>query len=147
MQRNRAASRRDSETGSVANEMRARGAELAGAALSDAVPNQHRSILTDRRHCMQTAVAITVSLLAAAAAAADASQRVIFPFPSPFFRGVDSISAEHLAVESYTVFIRQQSYLLLFGIPSPTHSFFRGLKPSFSANPSHCSPSFLLLKY
>ena len=22
-----------------------------------------------------------------------------------------------------------------------------GLKPSFSANPSHCSPSFLLLKY
>jgi len=83
MQRNRAASRRDSETGSVANEMRARGAELAGAALSDAVPNQHRSILTDRRHCMQTAVAITVSLLAAAAAA-DASQRVIFPFPSPF---------------------------------------------------------------
>ena len=32
-------------------------------------------------------------------------------------------------------------------IPSPTHSFFPGLKPSFSANPSHCSPSFLLLKY
>ena len=49
---------------------------------------------------------------------------------------------------SYTVFICQQSYLLLlFGIPSPTHSFFPGLKPSFSANPSHCSPSFLLLKY
>jgi len=41
----------------------------------------------------------------------------------------------------------QQSYLLLFGIPSPTHSFFLGLKPSFSPNPSHCSPSFLLLKY
>ena len=35
----------------------------------------------------------------------------------------------------------------LFGIPSPTHSFIPGLKPSFSANPSHCSPSFLLLKY
>jgi len=32
-------------------------------------------------------------------------------------------------------------------IPSPTHSFIPGLKPSFSANPSHCSPSFLLLKY
>ena len=30
-----------------------------------------------------------------------------------------------------------------FGIPSPTHSFFPGLKPSFSVNPSHCSPSFL----
>jgi len=32
-------------------------------------------------------------------------------------------------------------------IPSATHSFIPGLKPSFSANPSHCSPSFLLLKY
>jgi len=41
----------------------------------------------------------------------------------------------------------QQLYLLLFGIPSPTHSFIPGLKPSFSANPSHCRPSFLLLKY
>ena len=38
-------------------------------------------------------------------------------------------------------------YLLLFGIPSPTYSFFPGLKPSFSPNPFHCSPSFLLLKY
>jgi len=29
-----------------------------------------------------------------------------------------------------------------------THSLFHpGLKRSFSANPSHCSPSFLLLKY
>ena len=62
-------------------------------------------------------------------------------------RGVDGICAEHLTVESYTVFICQQSYLLLFGIPSPTHSFIPGLKPSFSANPSHCSPSFLQLKY
>ena len=40
---------------------------------------------------------------------------------------------------------KQLSYLLLFGIPSTTHSFFTG--PSLSANPSHCSPSFLLLKY
>ena len=62
-------------------------------------------------------------------------------------RGVDGICAEHLTVESYTVFICQQSYLLLFGIPSPTHSFIEGLKPSFSANPSHCSLSFLLPKY
>ena len=56
-------------------------------------------------------------------------------------------NAEHLTLESYTVFICQQSYLLLFGIPSPTHSFISGLKPSFSPNPSHGSPSFLLLKY
>jgi len=28
------------------------------------------------------------------------------------------------------------------GIPSPTLSFIPGLKPSFSANPSHCSFSF-----
>ena len=62
-------------------------------------------------------------------------------------RGVDGSCAEHLTVESYTVFICQQSYLLLFGIPSPTHPFIPGLKPSFSAKPSHCSPSFLLLKY
>ena len=56
--------------------------------------------------------------------------------------------SEHLTVESYTVFICQQSHLLLFGIPSPTHSFFPGLKPSFSTNLSHCSPSLLfLLKY
>jgi len=55
-------------------------------------------------------------------------------------RGGDGICAEHLTVESYTVFICQQSYLLLFGIPSPTHSFFPGLKPSFSTNLSHCSP-------
>jgi len=41
----------------------------------------------------------------------------------------------------------QQSYLLLFGIPSPTQSFISGLKPSLSANPSHCSPSFLVVKY
>ena len=50
-------------------------------------------------------------------------------------------------IQSHTVFICQQSYLLLFGIPSPAHSFFPGFKPSFSANPSHGSPSFLLLKY
>ena len=44
---------------------------------------------------------------------------------------------------SVHVCVCQQSYLLLLGIPSPTHSFIPGLKPSFSANPSHCSPSFL----
>ena len=57
---------------------------------------------------------------------------------------IDRISSTHLhhPVESYTVIICQQSYSLLFGIPSPTRSFIPGLKPSFSANPSHRSPSF-----
>jgi len=62
-------------------------------------------------------------------------------------RGVDGSCAEHSTVESYTVFICQQSYLLLFGDHVPLTLFTPGLKPSFSANPSHCSPSFLLLKY
>jgi len=46
-------------------------------------------------------------------------------------RGFDGSCAEHLTVESYTVFICQQSYLLLFGILSPTHSFIPGLKLFF----------------
>ena len=58
----------------------------------------------------------------------------------------DGSCAVHLTVESYTVFICQQSYLLLFGIPSPTHSFVPGLKPSFSVNPSHRSPSFFFFR-
>ena len=39
--------------------------------------------------------------------------------------------------------------LLLFGIPSPTHSFIPGLKPSFSAKSSHRSPSlfFFMIHY
>jgi len=52
-----------------------------------------------------------------------------------------------VSLERYCQDICQQSYLLLFGIPSRTHSFFPGLKPSFSANPSHSTPSFLLLKH
>jgi len=32
--------------------------------------------------------------------------------------------------------------LIIIGIPSPTHSFIPGLKPPFSANPSHRSLSF-----
>jgi len=61
-------------------------------------------------------------------------------------RGVDSSCAEHLTVESYTVFVCQQSYLLLFGISSPTHSFIPGLKPSFSANLFYRSPSFFFFR-
>jgi len=59
---------------------------------------------------------------------------------------VDGSCAEHLTVESYTIFICQQSYLLLSGIPSPIHSFIPGLKPSFSANPFHRSPSFFFFR-
>ena len=66
--------------------------------------------------------------------------------------GVDGICAEHLTVESYRILYGLCLYLPTviltgFGIPSPTHSFSLGLKPSFAANLSHCSPSFLLLKY
>ena len=56
-------------------------------------------------------------------------------------------SSEHLTVESYTVFICQQSYLLLFGIPSPTHSFFPGLKPFFLQIFPTVALPFFLLKY
>ena len=61
-------------------------------------------------------------------------------------RGVDGSCAEHLTLESFTDIICQQSYLLLFGIPSPTHSYIPGLKLPFSANPSHRSPSFFFFK-
>ena len=54
--------------------------------------------------------------------------------------GDDAISSESIRSLS------ANCHTYLFGIPSPTHSFIPGLKPSFS-NPSHCSPSFLLLKY
>ena len=51
----------------------------------------------------------------------------------------------YLVSDSRGSYSCQQSYLLLFGIPSPTHSFIPGLKPSFSVKPLRCSPSFLLL--
>jgi len=34
--------------------------------------------------------------------------------------------------------------IIIISIPSPIHSFILGLKPSFSANPSHSSLPFLL---
>jgi len=49
--------------------------------------------------------------------------------------------AKHLTVE-YTVGVLLTVILIISSIPSPTHSFIPGLKPSFSANPSHCSLSF-----
>jgi len=36
--------------------------------------------------------------------------------------------------------------LIIIGIPSPTHSFIPGLKPPFSANPSHRSLSFFFFR-
>jgi len=50
--------------------------------------------------------------------------------------------AKHLTVESYTVVMLLTVILIIISIPSPTHSFIPGLKPSFYANPSHRSLSF-----
>jgi len=62
-------------------------------------------------------------------------------------RGIDGSCAEHSSVESYTVnrrslFANSHTVFIIIGIPSPTHSFIPGLKPSFSANPYHRSLSF-----
>ena len=59
-------------------------------------------------------------------------------------RGVDGSCAKHLTVDHYTVFYPLTVILIIISFPSPTHSFIPGLKPSFSANPSHCSLSFFL---
>ena len=57
-------------------------------------------------------------------------------------RGVDGSCAKHLTVESYTVVMLSTVILIIISIPAPTHSFIAGLKPSFSANPSHRSLSY-----
>jgi len=49
-------------------------------------------------------------------------------------------------LSAYTVLICQQSYLLLFGIPSPTHSFFQNL-PSLQFLPTAGLPFFYLNIY
>ena len=61
-------------------------------------------------------------------------------------RGVDGSCAKHLTVESYIVVILQTVILIIIRSTgtSPPHSFIPGLKPSFSANPSHRSLPFLL---
>ena len=62
--------------------------------------------------------------------------------PKLWFHTPNGISIGSAAVlAQLAAVICQQSYLL-FGIPSSTHSFIPVLKPPFSANPSHCSPSF-----
>jgi len=59
-------------------------------------------------------------------------------------RGVVGSCAKHLTVESYTVVMLLTFILIISSIPSPPHSFIPGLKPSFSAKPSHRSLPFLL---
>ena len=56
-------------------------------------------------------------------------------------RGVDGSCAKHLTVESLRSFMLL-TVILIISFLSPTHSFIPGLKPSFSANPSHRSLSF-----
>ena len=57
---------------------------------------------------------------------------------------VDGSFVKHLTVESYTVIMLLTFTLIMISIPSPPHSFIPGLKPSFSANPSHHSLPFFL---
>ena len=59
-------------------------------------------------------------------------------------RGVDGSCAKHLTVQSYSVIMLLTFIfiIIIISMPSPTHSFIPGLKPSFSANPSHRSLSF-----
>jgi len=59
-------------------------------------------------------------------------------------RGVDGSCAKHLTVESYMVIYAANSYSYYFSFPSP--SFISNLKPSFSANPSHCRLSFFFIR-
>ena len=61
-------------------------------------------------------------------------------------RGVDGSCAKHLTVESYTVVMLLTFILIIISIPSSPHSFIPGLKPAFSANPSHRSLPLLLLQ-
>ena len=50
--------------------------------------------------------------------------------------------AVDLTVESYTVVMLPTFVLIISSIPSPTHSFIPGLKPSSSGNFFHRSLSF-----
>ena len=62
-------------------------------------------------------------------------------FSSTTFASVPLIIGRQLV--ELCIFLATCHWHILFGIPSATHSFFPGLKPSFSTNLSHCSPSFL----
>jgi len=62
----------------------------------------------------------------------------------PAFAGCVFIVLEVLMAESYTVVMLLTFIRIIISIPSPLHLFIPGLKPSFSANPSHRSLPFLL---
>jgi len=58
-------------------------------------------------------------------------------------RGVDGSCTKHLTVESYMViYASKTATLIIISFSSPTLFFIPDLKPSVSANPSHCSLSF-----
>jgi len=50
------------------------------------------------------------------------------------------------AEEQNRTFMLPTVILIIISFPSPTHSFTPGLKPSFSANPSHRSLSFFFFR-
>jgi len=54
-------------------------------------------------------------------------------------RGVDGSCAKQILYSHYVLTV----ILIIISIPSPTHCFIPGLKFPFSANPFHCSLSFL----
>jgi len=55
---------------------------------------------------------------------------------------LEVLIAVDLTVESYTVVMLPTFVLIIISIPSPTHSFIPGLKPSSSGNFFHRSLSF-----
>ena len=58
--------------------------------------------------------------------------------------GVEGNCAKHLTIEFYTVVLLLTFILIISSIPLSPHSFIPGLKPPFSANPSHRSLPFFL---
>ena len=54
----------------------------------------------------------------------------------------DTVSTSSSYMLQYCTFMPLTVVLIILSFPSPTLSFIPDLKPSFSANPSHCSLSF-----
>jgi len=61
--------------------------------------------------------------------------------------GINIFAQQRCRAPSLATLAKMDLTIISLCISPPTHSFTPGLKPFFSANPSHCSPSFLLLKY
>ena len=59
-------------------------------------------------------------------------------------RGVDGSYAKHLTIEFYTVVMLLTFMHIIISIQSLPHCFIPGLKPPFSANPSHRNLSFII---